>query len=164
MLRIALREATTRDDLDDVTREAGLLLLNIVPATATHPAQIIYTTRDRQSLIHLIDDARLGVLYFALHGAEEDAIARVIRERLPTLAQEEVFALAGAAAPRDAIRGIALIAITAGPTAEPAPLEIFRAALVHADPDVRSAARSAAEYVPWPELKEAAVLAAMLSG
>ena len=94
MLRIALREDTTRDAIDDATCEAGYLLVNILPPSPTHPAQIIYTTRDRQTFLHLIEDARLGALYFVIQGPAEQAVAAQLQAKLPHLSQEELSALA----------------------------------------------------------------------
>jgi len=94
MLRIALREDTTRDAIDDATHEAGFLLVNILPPSATHPAQIIYTTRDRLTFLHLIEDARLGALYFVVQGPSEEAVAGVLQAKLPLLSNAELSALA----------------------------------------------------------------------
>ena len=94
MLRIALREDTTRDAIDDATGEAGFLLVNILPPSATHPAQIIYTTRDRQTFLHLIEDARLRALYFVVQGPAEEAVAALLQAKLPHLSQDELSSLA----------------------------------------------------------------------
>ncbi|APR75791.1 Hypothetical protein A7982_01137 [Minicystis rosea] len=68
MVRIVLPDAVSRDTLDDVAAALGLLLVNIVPATDAHPAQVIYVTPDRRAAVHLVDEGRGGSLCWAVRG------------------------------------------------------------------------------------------------
>lgn len=96
MIRIVLAESVTRDDLDDAAVEGGWLLLDIVPATSTFPAQIIYLTPDRQNLIHLVDDARLATVHAVVVGPDEPRWAAAVRARLPEQPAEAPQPEAGA--------------------------------------------------------------------
>ena len=84
MIHVTLAETVTRDDLDDAAVSAGWLLLNIVPKTAAFPAQVIWATADRRTMIHIIDDPSLASIAVVLQGAGEEAAAAVIREKLAT--------------------------------------------------------------------------------
>jgi hypothetical protein len=88
MIRLELPETVTRDQLDDASLEAGLRLLDIVPASPTHPAQHIYLGPDRQSLLHLLEDGRSGALSFVLQGPAEEALAQMLRARFPPIPEE----------------------------------------------------------------------------
>ncbi|MFT3772827.1 MAG: hypothetical protein QM820_46155 [Minicystis sp.] len=73
MVRIVLPDATSRDTLDDVAAALGLLLVNILPAAETYPAQIIYVTPDRRAAVHLVDEGRGGALCWAVRGEGDGA-------------------------------------------------------------------------------------------
>ncbi|MEZ4294388.1 MAG: hypothetical protein R3B70_05395 [Polyangiaceae bacterium] len=55
-----LGDAVPRDAVEDACAELGLRLSNVVPQTATHPAQAIYVTPDRRTLLHLLEDEAQG--------------------------------------------------------------------------------------------------------
>jgi hypothetical protein len=92
MIRLVLAERVTSDDLDDLAARAGFLLLNLVPAADTHPAQAIYRTRDRQALVHVIDDARAASLIVVVQGPGEVEVAAAVREGVPVATEEVVVA------------------------------------------------------------------------
>lgn len=88
MIRLFLRESVSRDVIDDASFALGLQLLNIVPATAAHPAQHIYTARDRATRVHLIEDERLGAPCFVIMGPAEEACASALSAALPLVSPE----------------------------------------------------------------------------
>lgn len=92
MIRLVLAESVTVDDLDDLALGVGLLMMNILPAGDAHPAQTIYRTRDRQALVHVIDDARAASLLVIVQGPDEADTAARLRARIPVVAQELVTA------------------------------------------------------------------------
>lgn len=92
MIRLVLAESVTVDELDDRARSLGLLLMNILPAGDTHPAQTIYRTGDRQALVHVIDDARAPSLLVVVQGPDEAETAARIRAGIAVVAQELVTA------------------------------------------------------------------------
>lgn len=92
MIRLVLAERVTSDDLDDLVYQAGFLLLNRAPATATHPAQAIYRTRDRQALVHVIDDARSAALVVIVQGPTEAVVAGAVRAGVAVATEEIVTA------------------------------------------------------------------------
>ncbi len=92
MIRLVLAERVTSDDLDDLAAQAGLLLLSLVPAADTYPAQAIYRTRDRRALVHVIDDARAASLIVVVQGPGEAEVAAAVRGVVPVDAEEVVAA------------------------------------------------------------------------
>ena len=48
------------DAVWDACAELGLRLSNVVPRAAAHPAQSIFVTADRQTMVHLIEDEAAG--------------------------------------------------------------------------------------------------------
>jgi hypothetical protein len=92
MIRLVLAERVTSDDLDDLAVQAGFLLLNLVPAADTHPAQAIYRTRDRRALVHVIDDARAASLIVVVQGPGEVDVAATVREGVLVTTEEVVVA------------------------------------------------------------------------
>lgn len=79
MISIPFSEALARDDLDDAAQALGLLLINIVPATADHPAQIIFASSDGLSTVHALDDKARGATTLVVQGAGEEAMAARVR-------------------------------------------------------------------------------------
>lgn len=73
MIRIVLPDATPRDAIDDTAVALGLLLVNIVPAAETHPAQLVYVTPDRRAAVHLVDEGRGGALCWVVRTEGDDA-------------------------------------------------------------------------------------------
>ncbi len=92
MIRLVLAESVTVDDLDDLALKVGLVLMNIVPAGDNHPAQTIYRTRDRQALVHVIDDARAASLIVVVQGLDAAETAALLRAEIPVAAQELITA------------------------------------------------------------------------
>jgi len=75
MIRLILPDSTPRDALDDAAAALGLLLVNIVPRTDAHPAQIVYVTPDRAAAVHLVDEGGGGALCWVVRGEGEAAAA-----------------------------------------------------------------------------------------
>ncbi|MFO0588978.1 MAG: hypothetical protein U0441_15620 [Polyangiaceae bacterium] len=71
-----LGDAVPADAVWDACAEIGVRLSNVVPRTSAHPAQSIFVTRDRQTLLHLVEESSGGraVIVRGLH-AEETASA-----------------------------------------------------------------------------------------
>jgi hypothetical protein len=82
MTPIVFSASTTQDDVDDAAREGGWFLLNILPANEHHPAQRIFLAPDRQTFIHVVEDARLGPPYAVVQGADPERWEADVRARL----------------------------------------------------------------------------------
>lgn len=80
--RVALGPGVSRDDVDSLLLARGLRLVNVVPASATHPRQVIYTTPGNATAVYLIDDERAGARYLLLTGADAARIAGAARGAL----------------------------------------------------------------------------------
>lgn len=92
MIRLVLAERVTSDDLDDLAVRAGFLLLNLIPAADTYPAQAIYRTRDRRALVHVIDDARAASLIVVVQGPAEAEVVATVRGAVAVAKEEVVLA------------------------------------------------------------------------
>jgi hypothetical protein len=79
---IVFSDSTTPDDIDDAAHAGGWVLLNILPATEQHPAQRIFMAPDRESFIHIVEDARLGPPYAVVQGAGAERWEADVRARL----------------------------------------------------------------------------------
>jgi hypothetical protein len=79
MIRVVPRDSVSRDDIDDAAFALGFLLVNIVPRSELHPAQVVYVTPDRRGSVHLVED---GGLSFVVQGDDEERWAAALRERL----------------------------------------------------------------------------------
>lgn len=69
------------DAVWDACAELGLRLSNVVPRTATHPAQSIFVTADRQTMLHLIEDEAAGRAVI-LRGTREEETAAAFAKAL----------------------------------------------------------------------------------
>ncbi|MFO0551842.1 MAG: hypothetical protein U0271_25875 [Polyangiaceae bacterium] len=144
--------AMSRDAIDDAIGAASLTLTNIVKESATHPRQLVATTRDGGTFVTFVTDAPLGLVYAIVEGREADALARCLSDELEAVRGADlearaaeggpglVWALTRAAALRDVAR------------AEPLAL----AALSDESAAVRRAAALACAYVASPALVAAA--------
>ena len=92
MIRLVLAERVTADDVDDLVVRIGLLLMNLLRATDTHPTQSIYRTRDRQALVYVINDARAPSQIVIVQGPGEAGVAAAVREGIAVAAEEIVSA------------------------------------------------------------------------
>ncbi|MEP7121353.1 MAG: hypothetical protein ABJE95_10605 [Byssovorax sp.] len=90
MIRLVLAESVTVDDLDDLARQLGLVMMNIIPASDAHPAQTIYRTRNRTDLVHVIDDPRAASLIIVVQGLDAAETAALLRKHVAVAAQELV--------------------------------------------------------------------------
>lgn len=82
-------DSVPRDAVEDACGELGFRLSNVVARTDSHPAQSIYATPDRLTLLHLVDDAAAGRAAVLRGARAEELTSRLLR------------ALAGATAPRE---------------------------------------------------------------
>lgn len=154
MTRLVLGEAVSDDVLDDARLALGLQLVNVTPATRSTPAQLQFLSRDRRSLIAVVDDAQLDVTYLALAApspAELSALAAELAATLPVLDEGAVDALLAGATPSDLARGLAAAALSSAESASRSAR--FVAALGHSAREIRVRAVVAAAYARWPSLR-----------
>lgn len=150
MKRIILHESVERDDIDDAMQRHGWRLANVAAASATQPAQIIFVTRDRGTMLHFVEDAHLEAMYAAVRGGDVDAAERDLRSALPAYTEDEIAALtARSDEPAAFIRGLRYRALTAPEAPSDELVRIFHEALAHPETRVRSAAAALRGYVPW---------------
>ena len=148
MERIVLRDGVSLDDVDDARLARGWRVANLVTARPGVPAQQLLLTRDRRHLMHVVDDAQLGVRYLVVSGPEPSVVRREIEAALPTVDEESLRGALAAGEPR--ALGLAALMCTA---ARPDVLQAFDRAFVDRVEAVRVAALVAAAYARWPELE-----------
>jgi hypothetical protein len=151
--RIVLRREVTRDDIDDAIARKQWRLMNLVPATATHPAQMLLLTEDRSHVLHVVDDAKLGLTYVVPSGPDAERCSREVRDALPTYGEDEIRAsLAESAGEKSAEARVlsTKLAALALPAAEAD--AALRAARTDGDRVVRDAASLALPYLDLPRI------------
>ncbi|GAC1538856.1 MAG: hypothetical protein NVS3B10_29830 [Polyangiales bacterium] len=153
-LRLVARETVSRDDVDDAMRSLSCRLINVVPASATVPAQLVFASADGRTTLHFVHDAHLDEQVFVVASADGAAAAVVerLRAAIDTWGDEEIASLATSVTDAAAlVRGLRMTALTAAPSA--ATLARFSAGFAHPDEAVRAATLIAAAYAGWPGLE-----------
>ena len=154
-VKIILRDPISEDDFRPIAYFQGWLWWDKVPESEEHPYESIYTTLDKKTSLHFVDDSLLDVRYLLIKGSNVEATAAKARSVLPTWEDAEVLRTArGADEPEERQRAILQSAVLAAENKDPVFLEIFRQARSHPDPAVRRAAMTAISYLGWPELRE----------
>ncbi len=152
--RVVLHESVNRDQIDDAVAELGWQLTNIIPASEQLPGQLIYATADRQGAMYLVEDGRLGLLYFTGSGESLDRELDGVREGLRHYSQADILQLlTGPADEPSYARAIGMLALTASEQPNERQLEQLERALTHDSTLIRGTALVAATYAPWPGLK-----------
>jgi hypothetical protein len=149
---VVLREGVSRDAVDDAAGEHGWRLTNVVPPSATHPAQMIFAVMDGEVALYLVEDAALGILYAAARGPRAADALREVRASLSCHEISEAAALLDDGDAQRFCRGLAIAVLQQG--GDGARVAVERA-LVDARGEVRAAGLHAAAHVPSPALRAA---------
>lgn len=154
--RVVLADQVSRDDIDDAMVRCGCRLTNVYSGSATHPGQVVFATRDRQSLLYLVEDGRLGVLYVTGTGPTIDGALDEVRTELAHHDEQDIETLT--ADPSDDARyarGLAVAVLTATQPPSAAQVQVLERGLTAPVAAVRQAALVAVTYAPWPALEGA---------
>lgn len=153
---LVLRSDVSRDDIDDAMDRCGWRITNVFVGSATQPGQVVYATADRRSSLYLVEDQRLGVLYFTGTGPTIAAALTEARACLPTVRIDEALERVHEPADANALtRALAVVVLTAGPEPSERRTAAMVTALGHDDAAMRRAALVAATYAGWPALRPA---------
>ncbi|MBK8253636.1 MAG: hypothetical protein IPK82_13335 [Polyangiaceae bacterium] len=76
-----LGEAVSRDVVEAACADLGLRLSNVVPKTETHPAQWIFVTRDKVTMVHLMEDPGFGKA-LVVRGERESELSQALLAEL----------------------------------------------------------------------------------
>jgi len=151
---LVLSSQVSRDDIDDAMDHFGWRITNIFIGSATHPGQVVYASADRQSLLYLVEDQRLGVLYFTGTGCTIDETLAEVRAHLPVCGADDALERAHhAKRAEDLIEALAVLVLTAGSEPSEEQVEVMLGALSHEDGSLRNTALVAATYAAWPSLR-----------
>jgi hypothetical protein len=153
MDRAVLQADVSRDDIDDAALRSGWQLTNVLPGGAERPAQMIYAAQQGRTVLYLVEDGRLDVLYFAAAGEGSKALMDEVRGELRCCEPDDYRPLVADLADVMRLRrGLGLLVLTQ-PEPDAEALRVFEQALVHDDLQARSVALTAVTYAPWPALK-----------
>jgi len=145
--RIVLRSDVTRDDIDEMIARLRFRLMNLLPATTSHPSQMIVLTEDRSHILQLVDDEKLGLTYVVPNGPDVEGCVREVRAALATYAVEEIQTLLAHRDANERALGVKLAALCL-PADEAN--RALRAARGDSEGVVRDAATLALPYVELP--------------
>ena len=74
-----LGDGVPRDAVWEVCADIGFRLSNVVPRAASHPAQAIFVSPDRLTMLHLIDDDATGRAVILRGPRAEEITAEFLR-------------------------------------------------------------------------------------
>lgn len=74
-----LGEGVPRDAIEDLCRELGFRLANVVARAPHHPAQSIFVTPDRRTTLHLLEDEAQGRAVVLQGARAEELVSRMLR-------------------------------------------------------------------------------------
>jgi hypothetical protein len=74
-----LGDGVSRDAIEDACGELGFRLSNVVARAAIHPAQAIFLSADRLTLLHLIEDEVAGRAVVLRGANAEELTAKMLR-------------------------------------------------------------------------------------
>lgn len=121
------------------------------------PEEYIFSTRDKKTFIHWIEDHKIGVNYILVKGAETAPIAKILRANFLNFTSEDIYERArdNNASPEDrrlALYHLALDKMEHGFDKDT--FEIYKQAMSNADAVVRGSAVLGSAYLAWPQLAE----------
>ncbi|GAB5541188.1 MAG: hypothetical protein SangKO_009480 [Sandaracinaceae bacterium] len=140
-MRLLLKPPSGRDEVDSAAIALGWSLANVFPQREGRPRQVIYATAE--GLITLVEDHRIDARYLVFSGHDPEGLAAQAREVVETLDEDAVLEILA----REPARGLCWLGIV-GASRE-ASEKALRDALGGEAPELRAAARFAAEALGW---------------
>jgi len=74
-----LAAGVERDDVERTLIEAGMRLVAVLPKTEDHPAQLVFASADRRTVVHWVVDDRGGATFLAFAGPDADRMREATR-------------------------------------------------------------------------------------
>jgi NTP pyrophosphatase (non-canonical NTP hydrolase) len=139
----------------DVVRVAGRRRWNhrqrILP-TERRLYEEIYEVAETGTIVRVIDDHFMQIIFVALQGNGRDVVESVLRKEIETLDDAAIEALLRSEKPKDRATGIRVLAAIAPDTAEPKIVKAFAKAAKDPALEVFQALVEAVGRAAWPEL------------
>ncbi len=152
--RVVLRDTVTRDEIDDAVSACGCRLINIVPPSESHPGQIFYATSDRTEVFVLVEDGRLGAIYFTGQGKSSQHDLKDLAGRLACYGLDQIEKMLSRPEDEDAFtRALGFTVLCASEGSDDRRIAAFRTAFEHPSSQVRHAALVAISYAPAEALR-----------
>ena len=162
-LRIITKPNVNREKINDLETKYNWTWEHTTTASEEKPFEQIWSTRDKQTAIHYIEDKLIDVCYFFIEGRENEVISN-IKSSLEIFDEKEICQMFESAVEKDEYvqatyyLGVAappyIVEKGATPESNPEFLELFKRAFSHSEVDVRRAAIIAACFAGWREFRE----------
>jgi hypothetical protein len=151
LLRLALRDHVTADDVDRLAWREDWEIHGIIPRTGETPHEVVFAV-DEGTTVHYVEDFVLGRNYLVVRGDRARVVVDRIQTKLATYSRAELIEAArGAKTANECIRAITLLAITSADDLDEEVLHHFAEAAACNDPRVRRRAILGMGYVEWSE-------------
>lgn len=139
------------DALHGFAQELGWRNTRVISGNEETPREIVYETKKPGTVVHWIEDPKIGVDYLAIAGSERDAAAAELRAIREFYSLSEMIVAASEAEPDEKMAAIYYLALLAPDKLDERVFDIFSRYLRDEEADVRGAAVLAISYVGWPE-------------
>lgn len=119
------------------------------------PFRLIWTTSDKGTTIHYIEDELVKFPYIVVKGKDVEKAVSKIRSRMEIYSHEELFKIFIAANSRsEKMKAVAHLGVASPQEFDPKFFELLQAAFSDPDPEVRRTAVWCIGYASWREFKE----------
>lgn len=155
---------TSRNEIRSLVESLGLRLWEEHMPTEDEPYELIWTSQDRLSAIHFIEDLYIPANYMIFTGNDCSKYERLCKELftkhqsskiIPLTPQEALGQyqnIQTAADPLAKGRTLCKVAVLASDSYAPNVAKVIEQAAKHSDPHMRRAAITAIGYIEWKEL------------
>jgi len=151
---LVLKDSVSREEIDRLASEKGWIFSGEVEATENTPYQKIWTTIDRGTAIHYIEDSLIVIHYLQIKGDRPEEVADDIRASLDVYDKDEIRNMVESVSrSSEVIDAIYTACVGAPQHYDEEFFQLFENVLSHPDPEVRRATIFAMAYAPWPQFK-----------
>lgn len=149
---VVLKPPRATIDVVRAARKNGWRHQQRIDPTEQRLYEEIYTVPGTDTVVRVIDDHFVQIIYVALQGKDRDAVETSLRQQVETLDDAAVDALVGSTIPKERAIGIRILGAVAGDTADPRTVEVFKKATRDTAPEVFKALTAAVGRAAWSEL------------
>lgn len=153
-VRVVLSNTVSEDQLTALSDKHDWWIRRRIARNGDQPEEYIYSTDDKRTDLHFIQDHKIGVNYILVQGPDAEEIAPILAKNLLSFDADEIWTAAREVGSsnnyRRALYHLALISMDHGFDREV--FEIYEKAMQHSDAIVRGAALLGSAYLGWPEL------------
>lgn len=153
-VRVVLSNTVIEDHLTRLADKYDWWLRRRIARNGDQPEEYVYSTDDKRTDMHFVQDHKIGVNYILVQGPDAEAVASILTSNLLSFDADTIWAAAREGesptnTPR-ALYHLALISMEHGFNREV--FETFQQAMRSSDAVIRGAALLGSAYLGWPEL------------